>query len=74
MSTEIIETIDLNTKKFLTESEMKKFLDAARQSRHGVRNFCLLLTAYRHGLRVSELVDIRFNDLDLETGRLFVRR
>ena len=33
-----------------------------------------MLTAYRHGLRVSELVDIRLKDLDLETGRMFVRR
>ena len=33
-----------------------------------------MLTAYRHGLRVSELVDIRLKDSDLETGRLFVRR
>jgi len=74
MPTKPSETIDQNAKNFLTSSEMKKFLDAARKSRHGVRNFCLLLTAYRHGLRVSELVDIRFNDLDLETGRLFVRR
>jgi len=74
MSTKSSETIDQNAKNFLTDSEMKKFLAAARQSRHGVRNFCLLLTAYRHGLRVSELIDIRFKDLDLETGRLFVRR
>ncbi|MDQ3132870.1 MAG: tyrosine-type recombinase/integrase [Acidobacteriota bacterium] len=68
------ETIDQNAKNFLTTSEMKKFLAAVRQSRHGVRNFCLMLTAYRHGLRVSELIDIRLKDLDLETGRLFVRR
>ena len=53
---------------------MKKFLAAARQGRHAVRDYCLMLTAYRHGLRVSELIDIRLNDLDLETGRLFVRR
>ncbi len=74
MPTKATETIDQNAKNFLTSSEMKKFLAAARKSRHGVRNFCLLLTAYRHGLRVSELVDIRLKDLDLETGRLFVRR
>ncbi len=67
-------TIDQNAKNFLTEAEMKRFLEAARKSRHGVRNFCLMLTAYRHGLRVSELVDIRLKDLDLEIGRLFVRR
>ena len=74
MPTKSSETIDQNAKNFLTDSEMKKFLAAAGKSRHGVRNFCLMLTAYRHGLRVSELVDIRLKDLDLETGRLFVRR
>lgn len=74
MLTKSSETIDQNAKNFLTDNEMKKFLTAARKSRHGVRNFCLMLTAYRHGLRVSELVDIRLKDLDLETGRLFVRR
>ena len=74
MPTESSATIDQNAKNFLTDSEIKKFLVAARQSRHGVRNFCLLLTAYRHGLRVSELIDIRLKDLDWESGRLFVRR
>ena len=74
MPTKSSETIDQNAKNFLTTNEMKRFLAAARKSRHGVRNFCLMLTAYRHGLRVSELVDIRLKDLDLETGRLFVRR
>src|SRR5687768_9675049 len=68
------ETIDRKEKNFLTESEMKKFLDAARKTRHGIRDYCLILMAFRHGLRVSELVDIRLKDLDLETSRIFVRR
>lgn len=68
------QAIDAHAKNFLTESEMKKFLAASRKGRHSVRDFCLMLTAYRHGLRVSELIDVRLKDLDLETGRLFVRR
>jgi site-specific recombinase XerD len=70
----INQAIDAHAKNFLTESEMKKFLGAARKGRHSIRDFCLMLVAYRHGLRVSELIDIRLKDLDLETSRLFVRR
>jgi len=62
MPTAINETIDQNAKNFLTTSEMKKFLEAARKGRHGVRDYCLMLTAYRHGLRVSELIDIRCSE------------
>ena len=53
---------------------MRKFLDAARRGRHGVRDYAMMLMSYRHGLRVSELVDLRMKDMDLETGRLYVRR
>ena len=60
-------------KNFLTSAEMKRFLAAARLGRHGVRDYLLMLMAYRHGLRVSELIDLRLADLDLGTGRLFVR-
>jgi type 1 fimbriae regulatory protein FimB len=68
------ETVDHHVKDFLTEAEMKRFLEAARHGRHGVRDYVMMLMAYRHGLRVSELVDIRLKDLDLETARLYVRR
>lgn len=53
---------------------MKRFLDAARHGRHGVRDHAMMLMAFRHGLRVSELVDMRLKDMDLETSRLYVRR
>ncbi len=74
MPIEINETIDQNAKNFLTTSEMKKFLEAARKGRHGVRDYCLMLMAYRHGLRVSELIDIRLKDLDFDSARIYVRR
>lgn len=67
------QTVDSHGKDFLTEAEMKHFLEAARHGRHGVRDYLMMLMTYRHGLRVSELVDLRLKDLDLETGRLYVR-
>ena len=74
MPKKLNQTIDQKEKNFLTESEMKKFLEAARKTRHGVRDHCLMLMAFRHGLRVSELIDIRLKDLDIETSRIYVRR
>jgi type 1 fimbriae regulatory protein FimB len=66
--------VDIRPKNFLTEAEITNFLQAARKGRHGVRNYAMALLAYRHGLRVSELINIRLADLDLNTGHLFVRR
>ena len=66
--------VDERQKNFLTEAEIEMFLKSARHGRHGVRNFAMMLLGYRHALRVSELVNIRMADLDLDTGRLFVRR
>lgn len=68
------QTIDERQKNFLTEAEIERFLRSSRYGRHGVRNYAMMLFSYRHGLRVSELVNIRMADLDLDTGRLFVRR
>jgi site-specific recombinase XerD len=66
--------VDGRAKNYLTEAEIESFLRAARKGRHGIRNFAMMLLAYRHGLRVSELKDTRLSDLDLNTGRFFVRR
>jgi site-specific recombinase XerD len=68
------QAVDKKGKDFLTEGEMKRLLDAAKGGRYGSRDHLLLLMAYRHGLRVSELIDIRLKDLDLDTSRLYVRR
>jgi type 1 fimbriae regulatory protein FimB/type 1 fimbriae regulatory protein FimE len=34
----------------------------------------MILIAYRHGLRASELCGLRWDQIELNTGRLHVRR
>ena len=68
------QAVDKKGKNFLTEGEMKRLLGAAKGGRYGARDYLMLLMAYRHGLRVSELIDLRLKDVDLDTSRLYVRR
>ncbi len=47
---------------------------ASRVGRYGHRDATLILLVYRHGLRVSELVALRWDQVDLEQGLLHVSR
>jgi type 1 fimbriae regulatory protein FimB/type 1 fimbriae regulatory protein FimE len=50
-------------REYLTETEINRLMDAARQNRWGHRDATAILMAYRHGLRASELVKVRWDDL-----------
>src|SRR5262249_37162854 len=59
---------------YLSEREVDVLMEAARQHRWGHRDATAILVAYQHGLRASELVALRWDDIDLTTGRLRIRR
>ena len=58
----------------LSEREIDLLMEAARQHRWGHRDATAILVAYQHGLRASELVALRWDDIDLTSGRLRIRR
>ena len=58
----------------LTEAEIDKLLAALRRNRHGHRDWLIGLMIYRHGLRVSEACDLRWDDIDLAARTIVVRR
>ena len=65
---------EYRTREHLTEAEVERLLKVAKDNRHGLRDATMILVAYRHGLRVSELVDLRWDQIDFATANLHVRR
>ena len=64
----------LRTREYLTEAEVERLIEAAKSNRYGHRDATMILVAYRHGLRASELVDLRWEQVDFKTATLHVRR
>ena len=65
---------ELRRREYLTEAEVEKLIEVAKGNRYGRRDATMILVAYRHGLRASELVDLRWDQVDFATATLHVRR
>ena len=65
---------ELRHREYLTEPEIEKLLKATGANRWGHRDATMILVAYRHGLRVGELIDLRWDQVEFENARLHVRR
>jgi type 1 fimbriae regulatory protein FimB/type 1 fimbriae regulatory protein FimE len=64
----------VRTRSHLTEAEVTKLLKVAKQGRYGQRDHLMILMAFRHGLRVSNLCDLPWSDIEFRRGTLHVRR
>ena len=62
------------TREYLTEREVEALLDTAKQNRHGHRDSTMILLAYRHGLRASEVCGLEWSQIDFTTATMHVRR
>src|ERR1700741_4881708 len=59
----------------LEPHEVKAFLQAAKTAtRNPVRDYAMMLMAFRHGLRVSELCGMKLGDINLKTKSFHVPR
>ncbi len=62
-------------REYLTPAEVKDMFDAAKTfGRHGLRDALLILITYRHALRVGELIDLKWEQFDLDAGKFHVNR
>lgn len=62
-------------REYLTDGEVEQLRKAARQTgRHSLRDDTLILLMFRHALRVSEVVALRWEQVDLKQGFLHVNR
>jgi type 1 fimbriae regulatory protein FimE len=62
------------TREYLTEREVERLVNASGDNRHAHRDATMILLAFRHGLRASELCSLRWEQVDLVHGRLHVSR
>jgi type 1 fimbriae regulatory protein FimB/type 1 fimbriae regulatory protein FimE len=65
----------LRGREYLTAAEVEKLITAGRIGRHGHRDETMILVAYRHGLRASEIADLEWSQAELgRNATLHVRQ
>ena len=66
---------ELRAREYLTPAEIERLMKVARKGRYGQRDATLILIAYRHGLRASEICDLEWSQVELgRSATLHVRR
>lgn len=65
---------DQRAREFLTPEEMAKLIAVARKNRQGSRDALMVMLAYRHALRSTELVSLEWSQVDFTGGWLTVNR
>jgi integrase len=66
---------ELRSREYLTPAEVEKLIKAARDGRYGHRDATLILVAFRHGLRASEICDLEWSQVEFgRSASLHVRR
>lgn len=65
---------DYRKREHMTAAEIDKLIDTAKGNRHGHRDSTMILVAFRHGFRASEICDLTWDAIDLDAAEMHVRR
>lgn len=66
---------DLRSREYLLPEEVSALVtQAGKVGRHPARDRTIILAMYRHGLRVSELIDLKWSQVDFRHAELHVKR
>jgi integrase len=66
---------ELRAREYLTPAEVDKLMKAARDGRYGHRDATMILIAFRHGLRATEICDLEWSQVEFgRSACLHVRR
>lgn len=61
-------------RKYITRNEWFAFFKAIDGTRNEVRDKAMIHLAYMHGLRVSELINIKVTDVDINEKIIYIKR
>jgi len=66
---------EMRSREYLTPAEIEKLIKAAKEGRWGLRDACLIIVAYRHGLRAVEAANLEWSQVEFgRSASLHVRR
>src|SRR5262245_11249582 len=66
---------EMRSREYLTPAEIEKLIKAAKEGRWGLRDACLIMVAYRHGLRAKEATELEWGQVEFgRSAALHVRR
>lgn len=66
---------DVRPREYLRPDEVEKLITAAKSvGRNRLRDELLLVSMYRHGLRVGEAISLRWSDIDFDLAFMHIRR
>jgi integrase len=65
---------EVRTREYLTEREVERLIDGCKGNRRPHRDQTMILLAFRHGLRASEVCDLQWTQVDFAAATLAVTR
>lgn len=66
--------LEKRSREYLLPGEVDRLLTASKVVRYGQRDSTLILLSFRHGLRVTEAINLTWSDIDFGGGSIHINR